>query len=221
MINNKKVIIWGCSGHAKVLVNSLKKTKTDVIAFFDKNPEIKTIIKDIPVYIGEQGFIQWTKKNKASNIYGLVAIGGSHGTERLAIQQLFMEYGIIPDTLIDINSSVCPSVKIGAGSQILAHSLIATDTVIGEGCIINHNTNIDHECEIGNGVHIAPSATLCGCVKVGNNVMVGAGAVILPRIKIEDNSIIGAGSVVTKNVSENQIVVGNPAKLLKNRTPSH
>lgn len=52
-------------------------------------------------------------------------------------------------------------------------------------------------------------------IKVGKNVWIGANCVILPGVEIGDNAIVGAGSVVTKNVIENSIVAGVPAKLIK------
>ena len=52
-------------------------------------------------------------------------------------------------------------------------------------------------------------------VHIGRNVWVGAGALIMPGITIGDNSVIGAGSVVTKDIPENVIAVGNPARVLR------
>ncbi|WP_307774297.1 MULTISPECIES: acyltransferase [Flavobacterium] len=52
-------------------------------------------------------------------------------------------------------------------------------------------------------------------VTIGNNVWVGERAIILKGVSIGDNSVIAAGSVVTKNVPENSIVGGNPAKVIK------
>lgn len=51
--------------------------------------------------------------------------------------------------------------------------------------------------------------------RIGNNCFIGANSIILPGVVIGDCCIVGAGSVVTKNVPENTIVVGNPAKVLK------
>lgn len=52
-------------------------------------------------------------------------------------------------------------------------------------------------------------------IVIGNNVWIGAGAIILPGVKVGDNAVIGAGSVVTKDVEENTVVAGNPAKPIK------
>ncbi|KAJ2303349.1 hypothetical protein IWW55_002974 [Coemansia sp. RSA 2706] len=52
-------------------------------------------------------------------------------------------------------------------------------------------------------------------VKIGDGVWVGGGAVILPGVTIGDGVTIGAGSVVTKDVPDNVVVVGNPARIVK------
>lgn len=52
-------------------------------------------------------------------------------------------------------------------------------------------------------------------VIIGNNVWIGENVVVLPGVKIGDGAIIGASSVVTKDIEENSIAVGNPAKVIK------
>lgn len=51
-------------------------------------------------------------------------------------------------------------------------------------------------------------------VVIGNNVFVGAGSIILPGVHIGNRVIIGAGSVVTKDIPDNSVAVGNPAKVI-------
>jgi len=50
---------------------------------------------------------------------------------------------------------------------------------------------------------------------IGGNCVIGINAIILPGIKIGDNVAVGAGAVVTKDVPSGCIVVGNPAKIIK------
>lgn len=56
-------------------------------------------------------------------------------------------------------------------------------------------------------------------IHIGKNAWIGAGATILPGVIIGENAIVGAGSIVTKDVAANTIVVGNPAKVVKNLDP--
>ena len=52
-------------------------------------------------------------------------------------------------------------------------------------------------------------------VRIGNDVWIGGGVIILPGVTIGNNVIVGAGSVVTKNIPNDVIVAGNPAKIIK------
>ena len=51
--------------------------------------------------------------------------------------------------------------------------------------------------------------------RIGNNVFVGAGAIVLPGVSIGDNVIIGAGSVVSRDIPNDSVAVGNPARVVK------
>jgi sugar O-acyltransferase (sialic acid O-acetyltransferase NeuD family) len=209
---SKSFVIWGCAGHAKVLVSLILSQGGKVIAFFD-NSEVSSVLPGIPVYIGETGFNAWVKESKCLlNVSGLVAIGGHRGDDRLNIQNIFRLAGLRLEPLIHPTAFVCNTAVLGEGSQVLAQAVVAADSKLGEACIVNHKASVDHECVLGNGVHLAPGATVCGCVTIGDNVMVGAGSVVLPRLKIGSGSIIGAGAVVTKDVPAGSVIVGNPGR---------
>ena len=60
-----------------------------------------------------------------------------------------------------------------------------------------------------------PDLELAGEIVVGDNVFVGMKALILPGVTIGNNCIVGANSVVTKDVPDNCVVAGNPAKVIK------
>jgi len=95
------------------------------------------------------------------------------------------------------------------------------------GCIIDSS-----HCwliRIGDNVTLAPRVhilahdastkmflnyTKIGLTEIGNNVFIGASSIILPNVKIGNNVIIGAGSVITKDVPNNSLVVGNPARVI-------
>ena len=98
---------------------------------------------------------------------------------------------------------------------------------IGKGLFIDHGMGvvIGETSIIGNNVTLFQGVTLGGTGKekgkrhptLGNNVVVGAGAKILGPVKIGDGAMIGAGSVVVKDIPENDIAVGVPAKVISKR----
>lgn len=53
-----------------------------------------------------------------------------------------------------------------------------------------------------------------GCIEIMNNVFIGSNSIILPNIRIGNNVIIGSGSVVTKDIPDNSVVAGNPARVI-------
>lgn len=54
-----------------------------------------------------------------------------------------------------------------------------------------------------------------GRIKIGNNVFIGSRAMILPGVTIGDNVVIATGSIITKDVPNNSVVAGVPAKVIK------
>ena len=52
-------------------------------------------------------------------------------------------------------------------------------------------------------------------IKIGKNVWIGSGSIVLGGVTIGDNAVIGAGSVVTKDIPENMIAVGSPARVIR------
>ena len=113
--------------------------------------------------------------------------------------------------VLDVLGGINNSLKLGKGLFMQINTFISDNVEYGLGLRMNYGATVMHDCKIKNFVTIAPNATLLGNVKVGNNCYVGASATVLPNLIIGDNVIIGAGSVVTKNISDNNIVKGNPA----------
>ncbi len=210
----KKIIFWGATGQAKVLRECISYyDDLNLVSLFDNNAQLISPFDDVPLFSGEE-FKTWIlQQSLPESISFLVAIGGARGRDRLILHDYLKSFGLTPFTAVHPTSFVAKNVKIGEGSQILAHSSICVDSEIGRECIINTASSVDHECIIGDGAHVGPGATIAGLVKIGPCAMIGTGAIVLPRITIGQGSLIGAGAVVTKDVPDSMVVVGNPARI--------
>ena len=83
---------------------------------------------------------------------------------------------------------------------------------IGGGIVINSKVKIGQNCNISQGVTIG--ATKKGVPKIKNNVYIGPGAKIFGDVLIGSNVSIGANAVVTKDINDNGVAVGIPAKTI-------
>lgn len=208
---SKPIVFWGASGHAKVLREASAALGYEVTALFD-NFAVEPPLPNVALYKGKEGFAQWLAKKKPGQVFGLGAIGGDRGRDRLALQAFMAEHGLEIPTLIHPSAFVSDDVVLGRGCQVLAGAAVTACARLGDACIVNTKASVDHECVLGDGVHIAPGATLAGCVQVGNHTLVAVGAVVMPRIRIGSNAIVGAGAVVTRDVPDNAVVIGSPAR---------
>ncbi|MFA6601141.1 MAG: hypothetical protein WC352_07200 [Candidatus Omnitrophota bacterium] len=105
-------------------------------------------------------------------------------------------------------------VWIGAGTTVEKGAF--SDTVIGEGVKIDDLVQIGHDAVIGDHSMIAAGSVLCGQVKIGKHCWVAPQASILQKRTVGDKAVVGLGAVVIENVKAGTVVVGNPAKVIKN-----
>ncbi len=196
------MILFGASGHAKVIIDILEKQDIDVDFLIDANPYIKSL----------QGYSVKLEANYLPNEEDEVIISiGSNKIRKQLAEKLMMNFGwaIHPSVILG------DEVSIGVGTVVMAGAVINSSTEIGNHAIVNTAASIDHDCQLEDYVHVSPNATLCGTIKVGEGTHIGAGATIIPNLTIGKWCTIGAGTVVIQDVPDYGVVVGNPGKIIK------
>jgi acetyltransferase-like isoleucine patch superfamily enzyme len=117
------------------------------------------------------------------------------------------------NTFIGPFVEVQKDVSIGARCKVQSHSFICELVDIGDDCFIGHGVMFINDTFIEGGP-ARGNKNLWKHTKIGNKVSIGSNATILP-VTICDNVVIGAGAVVTKNITEQGVYAGNPAKKMK------
>jgi sugar O-acyltransferase (sialic acid O-acetyltransferase NeuD family) len=212
------MLIVGAKGFAKeVLEVFYQLDRLENIAFYDDvNEEINGNLYDIfPIFKTEIEIVNFFAK-----IDKKFTIGIGNPILRYKLYHKFIKLGgefvssISPLAQIGSNE-----VLIGQGSNVLCNSIFSSSVTLGIGCIVYYNVLITHDCVIEDFVEMSPNVILLGNVRVGAFTQIGANSTILPKIKIGKNVIIGAGSVVTKDIPDNCMVFGVPAKIIEELKP--
>lgn len=111
-------------------------------------------------------------------------------------------------------------VKIGKNVRFLSgHQNFGSEPFlieIGDNVIITDNVSfITHDGGVGIFRKEYPFMNVFGKIIIGNNVFIGSSTFILPGVKIGNNVVIGAGSIITRNIPDNFVAAGVPAKPVK------
>ncbi len=207
------LVILGASGHARVVADIIRLTgKFNIVGFLDdfdlsrKGTEFcgSTILGGL-----EQ--LEHLRDNKIRYIF----LGFGNCQARLALSSVTNQFGFKLATLVHPSAVVASDVPIGPGTVIMAGAVINPGSTIQENVIINTSSSVDHDCDVDNGAHIGPGAHLGGGVTIGQGTWIGIGAVIKDKVTIGKGVIIGAGAVVLKDIPDEVVAFGVPAKIIR------
>lgn len=114
----------------------------------------------------------------------------------------------IGKVIIEDNVTIFPYCNIDLGTL--------GQTIIGEGTVLDHYIHVGHNCQFGKHNLVACKSSFGGGSRIGDNCFIGVMSMVRQKAEIGSNVITGMGSVVVKDIPDNQIWAGNPAKFLKN-----
>jgi acetyltransferase EpsM len=203
-MENKKLFIFGASGHGKVIAELVTNNGSKIAAMVDDEPKTASfgLIPIIPTI-----YIQKPQHDVAL----IIAIGNNSTRKKMGLR--FSDYNFF--TIVHKTAIVSPSVALGSGTVVMLQAIINAEAKIGNHVIINTGALIEHDCNIEDFVHISPNVTLSGNVSIGQGSHIGSGAIVIPGVKIGKWCTIGAGTVVINDIPDGATVIGNPGKIIK------
>ncbi|MCW3170515.1 acetyltransferase [Chryseobacterium sp. 09-1422] len=208
------MIIVGAKGFAKEILEIFhQQNALEGLAFYDDvTPEIGDLLYNrFPIL---------KSKDQVLNFFGQYGfdftIGIGNPKLRSMLYEKFLSWGGDFKSTISAKAILGSyDVKIGDGSNILDSAVFSNSTSVGTGCIVYYNVTITHDCVVGDFVELSPGVTLLGGCHIGAFTQIGSNSTVFPKIKIGRNVIIGAGTLVNKDIPDNCVAVGIPARIIK------
>jgi len=212
----KNLIILGAGGDGRTLVDMITEInnyeeKWNIIGFLDDDPKKQNKIINGYSVLGK--IIDY---GDFKDTYFITMIGNVY--ERYSRKRINTKLQIEVEkfaTIIHPLATVSRTTTIGKGVVIYPGTFIQANVKIGNHVHIHSNVFIGHDSIVDNYVTIASSSTIAGYVNIGEGCYVGMNSSIRDRLNIGKWSVIGMGSTVLKDVEEQHIVAGNPARFLR------
>lgn len=207
---NKKAIIIGAGTYGQVYAEYLKNSY-NIVAFYDDDESLhNSKVNNIEV-VGKVSDALSLPKSTAV----FVPIGNN--PIRVKLLKKFEENGFEIPSYIHPQTIIHPSVKIAEKAvYVLPGTTIMPLVTIDKYVMISIGSNIIHHTHLEEGVFVSNGCNVGANITAKKNVYIGMGATIMTGVKtVGENSLIGAGAVVIRDVPDNAVVAGVPAKIIR------
>jgi sugar O-acyltransferase (sialic acid O-acetyltransferase NeuD family) len=207
-----QVIICGAGGHGRVVADIIEDVGSYSIAgFIDDDPALQGhCVGGYPVLGGRGDLPRLRERGMVRCAMGI----GDNATRReLASMITAMGWELI--TVIHPSAQISPRATIGGGSVIEACAVVKAGCLVGRLAIINSCASIGHDVILGEAIHISPGASIAGSVRIGDGTHIGMGASVIPGIKIGQNVVVGANAAVVRDLPDNVVAAGVPARTIR------
>ena len=202
-------IIIGAGTYGQVYAEYLKESY-NIISFYDDDISLHNTNANGIKVVGKVSDALLLPKSTAV----FVPIGNN--PIRVKLLKIFEENGFDIPSFIHPKTIIHPSVKIGKAVYILTGTNIMPLSVIGDYSMISMGVNIAHHTIIEEACFFSQGSNIGASILLETLAYVGISATVMTGLKtVESNSLIGAGAVVIKDVPENAVMAGVPAKVIK------
>ncbi|HEY0684029.1 MAG TPA: acetyltransferase [Steroidobacter sp.] len=208
---SRHLVIVGAGGHAVSVASVALSAGYEINCFVDANKRGATLLG-----IGVIGNI--SELDLKDELSFAIAVGDNAVRERLHAE-LVRQYGDLRFPSLIHQSAVLSSFsEIGEGTVVMPKAVIGPNSRVGRFCLLNTQASIDHDCAMLDFSSLAPGAITGGTVQIGRRSAISIGAVIKHGLKIGHDTVVGANSYVNRDLPDNVVAYGNPAKAVRSRS---
>jgi sugar O-acyltransferase (sialic acid O-acetyltransferase NeuD family) len=203
------LVVVGAGGMGRETIDVARAAGREVVGVVDDGPspaDLDRLARLGVAYLGDlDGWL-----SSGSTAPWVVAVGDPALRRRLAAR---LAAGAAPaPALVHPEATLGSDVLVGDGSIVCAGVRVSTHVRLGRHDHLLAGAVVGHDVVVGDHVSINPGAVVSGTVHVGADTMIGAGSIVLQQLTVGARSVVAAGACVVRDVTDDVVVRGVPAR---------
>ena len=190
----KPLLLIGCGGHARSLIELIETTNEwEIHGLVGLAEEVGSQVLGYPILCTDDN-LQVLHKECSTAVLAIGQLPDSSQRQYLAAK--LKKFGFQFPILISPHAVISRHAQLGPGTTIGHGVIVNARAVIGDHCIINTNALVEHDVQIGSHSHISTGALVNGGVTIGSGSFIGSGAIIREGLSLPPLTVINAGKRV-------------------------
>ncbi len=212
-MDKEALVILGGLGDGLCLLDELKKSYSQTVVGFLNDMSLPgTDFYGIPVFGPLDSWVDLPQHYKF--------VPALHKVKEMPFRvRRILELGIPEErwaTVIHPTAIIAQDVLISYGSYIGPYVVIQPGVSLGKFLSLRSGVNIGHDCQVKDFVFIGSNCCICGSCTLEVGVQVAPCSTVSNNVHLGEYSIVSLGSAVLKSIPSYSLVLGNPAKIVKN-----
>ena len=190
----KSVLLIGCGGHARSLIELIESAADWWIHGLVGLPEqVGSYLLGYPV-LGCDADLPALRAECSAAVLAIGQVPDPGPRQRVASELELLEFQL--PVLISPHAVVSRHAQLGPGTTVGHGVIVNAEAVVGAHCILNSRALIEHDVHIGDHCHISTGVLVNGGVRLGSGSFIGSGTMLREGLELPPNTVIAAGKRV-------------------------
>ncbi|MEV1328695.1 NeuD/PglB/VioB family sugar acetyltransferase [Micromonospora costi] len=210
------LVVVGCGGHGREIVTIARAADEAagrrlwrLLGVVDDRPSEENLKRLQRLDVPYLGGVAWLR-DAPPEVHHVIGIGDPR--VRRTVGRRIDGYATPAASLVHPDATIGPDARYGPGFVAFAGARVTTNVTMGRHVHLNQNSTVGHDSTLADYVSVNPLAAVSGECVLAEGVLIGTTAAVLQGLRVGRDSIVGAGACVVRDVPDEVVVKGVPAR---------